>query len=323
MAKPYHGKSYGAVGSNNRSFTDYLPKFSTKADDTRTDRQTDKTRQARHTGPQHSLATPGTAWAGTLAWLVGTVACEAAIRLASAARYGAFLETSCLDSMRSSALLVLAAAVGSVRGIRMQLGGGLASRTKLLVIGGNGFVGSEVCRRAVEKGFDVTSLSRRGVCPDPNDELLSQVNWQAGNALEKATVTKYVNDADAVVHAIGLLFDVDSGLKQLNFFTSASGSKPDESSTYDNITRKTALMVIAALNARALQRRLLGGGRTPMAFVSCAEAGWTDVTFGPQVRVRVTIGVRVGLGLRPLWLARRITLEPQAHPRGRSHPPQG
>lgn len=165
----------------------------------------------------------------------------------------------------------------------MQLGGGLASRTKLLVIGGNGFVGSEVCRRAVEKGFDVTSLSRRGVCPDPNDELLAQVNWQAGNALEKATVTKYVNDADAVVHAIGLLFDVDSGLKQLNFFTSASGSKPDESSTYDNITRKTALMVIAALNARALQRRLLGGGRTPMAFVSCAEAGWTDVTLGPQV----------------------------------------
>jgi nucleoside-diphosphate-sugar epimerase len=151
---------------------------------------------------------------------------------------------------------------------------------KLLVIGGNGFVGSEVCRLAVQKGFVVTSLSRRGECPDPKDEFLSQVNWQAGNALDEATVKKYVGAADAVVHAIGLLFDVDSGLKQLNFFTSASKSTPDADSTYDNITRKTAITVIDALNSRF---RLPGAQRIPIAFVSCAEAGWPDVKFGDAV----------------------------------------
>jgi nucleoside-diphosphate-sugar epimerase len=161
--------------------------------------------------------------------------------------------------------------------VRMQLA---KSSKRLLVIGGNGFVGREVCRYAVQNGFVVTSLSRRGQCPDTNDEILAQVDWQAGNALDQATINKYVGAADAVVHAIGLLFDVDSGLKQLNFFTSASKSTPDADSTYDNITRKTALMVIHALNSRL---RLPGSGRTPVAFVSCAEAGWPDVKFGEAV----------------------------------------
>ena len=51
-----------------------------------------------------------------------------------------------------------------------------------------------------------------------------------------------------MVHAIGLLFDVDSGLTFLNTFTSYSQSKPDASeSTYDRITRETAFNVIDAV----------------------------------------------------------------------------
>jgi len=132
----------------------------------------------------------------------------------------------------------------------------------------------------VQNGYAVTSLSRRGQCPDPEDEILSQVEWQAGNALDQRTVDKYVNDADAVVHAIGLLFDVNSGLEYFNTFTSFSQSKPDPESTYDNITRKTALKVIAALKSRLAMPPALGGKRIPIAFVSCAEAGWPDVQFG-------------------------------------------
>jgi len=202
-----------------------------------------------------------------------------------------------------SRLLVASAAAAAsamrVPQLRMQLGG-LAmppqlqsltspgsSKKKLLVIGGNGFVGREVCKYAVRSGaFTVTSLSRRGQCPSPNDEELSQVTWVAGNALDKATVGKYVGQADAVVHAIGLLFDVDSGIQILNTFTSASGSKPDEEgkdrSTYDNITRKSAITTIEAMRNKAMLPALVGQ-RMPFAFVSCAEAGWPDVQFGPQV----------------------------------------
>ena len=196
--------------------------------------------------------------------------------------------------MVSSVLMVLLtsllAAASALRvpasSLRMQLGGlasGGAKRKSLLVIGGNGFVGREVCKYAVRSGaFDVTSLSRRGECPQPSDPDLSQVTWVAGNALDKACVGKYVNQADAVVHAIGLLFDVDSGLTFLNTFTSASQSNPDDDSTYDNITRKTAFNTIEALRNKAMLPALLGS-KAPFAFVSCAEAGWPDVQFGPEV----------------------------------------
>ena len=183
---------------------------------------------------------------------------------------------------------MLCACVASAAGLRMpavnmQLGGGSGSKTKLLVIGGNGFVGREVCKYAVQAGFEVTSLSRRGQCPKPDDEFLSQVSWNAGNALDKATITKYVNEADAVVHAIGLLFDVNSGLTFLNTFTSASASKPDEGeSTYDNITRKAAILAIDALKAKNMLPSMMGK-RAPFAFVSCAESGWPDVQFGDRV----------------------------------------
>jgi len=177
--------------------------------------------------------------------------------------------------------LCLAASAAALRTPMMQIGG--SSPKRLLVIGGNGFVGQQVCKYAVQNGYKVTSMSRRGECPEPNDEWLSQVEWKAGNALDKATVERFVANADAVVHTIGLLFDVNSGLVGLNAFTSASKSKPDDESTYDNITRKTALIVIAALNARAKLPEFMGGAPTPMAFMSAAEAGWPEVPLGDKV----------------------------------------
>jgi len=192
-----------------------------------------------------------------------------------------------MQMLRIVLLAVFSTAVSAMRvptaSIRMQLGGGGSSKKKLLVVGGNGFVGREVCKYAVRSGaFDVTSLSRRGECPLPDDAELSQVTWVAGNALDKPTVSKYVGQADAVVHAIGLLFDVDSGITFLNTFTSASGSKPDDDSTYDNITRQSAFNVIDAFRSKQTLPALLGS-KAPLAFVSCAESGWPDVKFGPQV----------------------------------------
>lgn len=89
------------------------------------------------------------------------------------------------------------------------------NQKRLLVIGGNGFVGRHVCRYAVQKGFKVTSMSRRGECPIPDDKWLSQVEWKSGNALDKKTVVRFVQDADAVVHTIGLLFDARAEIRAL------------------------------------------------------------------------------------------------------------
>ena len=99
-----------------------------------------------------------------------------------------------------------------------------------------------------------------------------------------------------VVHAIGLLFDVDSGLTFLNTFTSYSQSTPDASeSTYDRITRETAFNVIDAVQGDLTKLPPPLGRTTPLAFVSCAEAGWPDVQFGDRVEAAA-----------PEWLVRYL-----------------
>lgn len=170
-------------------------------------------------------------------------------------------------------------------------------KPQVAVFGGTGYVGSQVCSRLIQKGYDVTAVSRRGVNPKPQDEFLSQVKWVQGDATDYQTVQKVIQNADAVVHSIGLLFDVDSGLQGLNKIVSGSGSLPGEKSTYDNITRLTMFHVIQAIeekSKKSLQNMLpfTEKKRFPVCFVSCAEAGWPDVALGDVVEEK----------LAPAWL---------------------
>jgi hypothetical protein len=177
---------------------------------------------------------------------------------------------------------------------------GLAPPQKVAVFGGTGYVGSQVCERLVNKGYEVTGVSRRGINPRPSNDALEQVNWVSGDATNPADVKKIVLEADAVVHAVGLLFDVESGLQQLNTIVSGSKSTPDpEMSTYDNITRKTMFNIMDAIEAKAknpINMIKNGGNKTPLAFVSCAEAGWPDVQFGAIVEEK----------LAPEWLQKYL-----------------
>lgn len=152
----------------------------------------------------------------------------------------------------------------------------------MLVIGGTGYVGSEVCKLALERGWKVTAMSRRGAdAPAAQEEALQSVQWVKGDAGDYETVKALVAESDAVVHAIGLLFDVDSGLTGLNTIVSGSGSLPGEDSTYDRITRQTAFNVIRAVKEKF--RLPFSSDRTPFMFVSAAEAGWPDVALGDKV----------------------------------------
>mgnify|MGYP003684620943 FL=1 len=94
--------------------------------------------------------------------------------------------------------------------------------------------------------------------------------------------------AGAAVHAIGLLFDAESGLANLNVIVSGSRSVPTSTSTYDRITRQTSFNLIGALKSKM---RLPGSARTPVCFVSAAEAGWPEVAYGERVE-----------GFAPAWL---------------------
>eukprot|EP00614_Pseudopedinella_elastica_P017648 CAMPEP_0172652006 /NCGR_PEP_ID=MMETSP1068-20121228/243099_1 /TAXON_ID=35684 /ORGANISM="Pseudopedinella elastica, Strain CCMP716" /LENGTH=266 /DNA_ID=CAMNT_0013466411 /DNA_START=773 /DNA_END=1573 /DNA_ORIENTATION=- len=153
-----------------------------------------------------------------------------------------------------------------------------AASKKVTIFGGTGFVGSTVAKLCVERGHTVTCLSRRGVPASP----VEGVRYLSGDATDAKVVESACKDAEAVVHAVGLLFDVTTpGGGALNLIVSGSKSRPGEGSTYDAITRQTAFNVINALKKR-IRVPGFSGAPPPLAFVSAAEAGWPDVAGGKQ-----------------------------------------
>jgi nucleoside-diphosphate-sugar epimerase len=159
---------------------------------------------------------------------------------------------------------------------------------KLLVLGGTGFLGQTICKRAVLEGYTVTSLSRRGLPPDLDSESsvssISTVDYRQGDARQKESIASILEEGGytGIVHCIGLLFDNDSGLGQLNRFVSGSGSLLDSESSYDTITRLTSFNAIDAAMEYAKENSS-NGKPLPFCFTSAAEAGWPDAAGGPFI----------------------------------------
>jgi nucleoside-diphosphate-sugar epimerase len=188
-------------------------------------------------------------------------------------------------------------------------------------LGGTGFLGQTICRRALLEGYQVTSLSRRGVPPPTTTTSTSDsssstqqsstssvskiqptIDYRKGDAREKDTIRNILAEDDSnyvgIVHCIGLLFDDSSGLGTYNRLVSGSGSIPDENSTYDTITRVSAFNAIDAAIEYQKERQSNNSqqDRIPFIFTSAAEAGWPNVNFGSQVEQY----------LAPGWLKRYL-----------------
>ncbi|GLB34904.1 putative NAD dependent epimerase/dehydratase family protein [Lyophyllum shimeji] len=86
----------------------------------------------------------------------------------------------------------------------------LASQ-KILVIGGNGFIGSAVCKAALAKGMQVTSVSSSGrpyrTAKDHTPAWVSKVDWQKGDALQPETFAHLFPEVSGVVHTLGTLIE--------------------------------------------------------------------------------------------------------------------
>ncbi|KAK9107149.1 hypothetical protein Syun_023160 [Stephania yunnanensis] len=68
---------------------------------------------------------------------------------------------------------------------------------KLLVLGGNGFVGSHICKEALDRGLTVASLSRSGRTRI-KDSWASKVIWHQGNLLSPDSCRDALNGATSV-----------------------------------------------------------------------------------------------------------------------------
>uniref|UniRef100_A0A6N2KSE9 NAD(P)-binding domain-containing protein n=1 Tax=Salix viminalis TaxID=40686 RepID=A0A6N2KSE9_SALVM len=73
---------------------------------------------------------------------------------------------------------------------------------KLLVLGGNGFVGSHICKEAVDRGLTVASLSRSGR-PSIHDSWVNNVIWHQGSLLSSDSWMEALNGVTSVISCVG------------------------------------------------------------------------------------------------------------------------
>lgn len=80
-------------------------------------------------------------------------------------------------------------------------------KKRLLVLGGNGYVGQNVCHAALQSNaFDVISLNRSGSpssSPEHLSESLNKVEWRKGDIFDKVAREDAMSEVDAVVSCIG------------------------------------------------------------------------------------------------------------------------
>lgn len=77
------------------------------------------------------------------------------------------------------------------------------SNGRIVVMGGDGFVGSEICRLAVETRYEVVSLSRSNRHPHLGGWAQS-VDWVKINVFDAEEWRSYFKGADAVIDCIGI-----------------------------------------------------------------------------------------------------------------------
>ncbi|KAG2234590.1 hypothetical protein INT48_000493 [Thamnidium elegans] len=84
---------------------------------------------------------------------------------------------------------------------------------KLLVVGGSGFLGSNICKLAANKGWETVSLSRKGEPELFNQygkpEWAEKVQWASGNSLEPESYKDLLKGVTNVVHSVGILMEND------------------------------------------------------------------------------------------------------------------
>lgn len=150
-----------------------------------------------------------------------------------------------------------------------------AAAKKLVVTGGNGFLGSRICRSAVLRGWDVTSISRSGeprwkvVTGSPTrPSWANKVAWERADIFRPETYAPLLNGANYIAHSLGILLEADYkgivsgqesplqavskilGGQKPSAAAAASSSSPSSSSarqmSYNAMNRDTAVLVARA-----------------------------------------------------------------------------
>ncbi|WP_263788593.1 NAD-dependent epimerase/dehydratase family protein [Salinibacter grassmerensis] len=102
---------------------------------------------------------------------------------------------------------------------------------KLVVPGGNGFIGTEICRVAVQNGHEVAAFGRTGrpALTPARHPWVQDVEWRAADVFDADAWRDMLDDADAVVHTIATIREY-----------------PDRNVTFDRVNAESALRTAEA-----------------------------------------------------------------------------
>jgi len=87
-------------------------------------------------------------------------------------------------------------------------------RKKLMVLGGNGFVGSHVCVEALSRGVPVVSLNRTGR-PEGTESWLNNVIWVRGDLFDPSQWEDSLSEVQAVISCVGG-FGTNDQMRRIN-----------------------------------------------------------------------------------------------------------
>ncbi|EDO18196.1 hypothetical protein Kpol_543p25 [Vanderwaltozyma polyspora DSM 70294] len=167
---------------------------------------------------------------------------------------------------------------------------------KLLVFGGNGFLGKRICQEAVTRGFQVTSVSRSGIAPEaptPSDShWIREVKWESCDIFKPDSYYHLLSENPNIVHSVGILFENDIYKKIIRgsfseFLKYLQNHKPsldknplidrDPNMTYEMVNKKSALILADAFS-EILQKqhsgRLLNEKASPTFTYISADRGF-------------------------------------------------
>lgn len=215
---------------------------------------------------------------------------------------------------------------------------------KLVVCGGNGFLGSRICKFGVQRGWEVTSISRSG---EPKWESVTdskaapawarRVSWERADVFNPETYAPLMRGANYAVHSMGILLEADyKGLvagrdsplagirKVLDGQRPASAPTKDTSksepprNTYEAMNRDSAILVAKAaaegkVDAFAYISASAGAPGLPSRYLSTKRQAEQQLAAASESFSAETAGFTTPLN-RPIFIRAPFLYDVHARP---------
>lgn len=169
---------------------------------------------------------------------------------------------------------------------------------RIVVFGGNGFLGKRICQEAISSGFEVLSLSRSGKAPVPQSphdrKWIDQVNWKSADVFNPESYRTYLQGSSNVVHSMGILLEDESYkmrvkspmTKSFDFksFIPSFGANPLEKKnpnfTYERMNKQSALILAQAFRSAIEASQTKGNDIMPTFTYISADKGFPLIPKG-------------------------------------------